>query len=69
MLKMKRITVNLEIYSDESIRKAIQAYCTLAKISIKQKKEQAIITFWHCKYDEDRTAKEFENYLIGIENS
>lgn len=66
---MKRITVNLEIYSVETIRKAIQAYCTLAKISIKQKKEQSIIIFWHCKYDEDRTAKEFENYLIGIENS
>ena len=66
---MKRITVNLEIYSDETIRKAIQAYCALAKMSIKHRKEQVTITFWHCKYDEDRTAKEFENYLIGIENS
>lgn len=26
-------------------------------------------TFWKCKYGEDVTIKEFENYMIGIENS
>lgn len=65
---MKRITVDLGIYSKETIQKAIQDYRNLAKISVKQNAEQATITFWYCKYDESRTVKEFENYLIGIEN-
>lgn len=66
---MKKITVNLEIYSEKTIQKAIQDYHSLAKISVKHRKERATITFWHCKYDENKTVKEFENYLIGIENS
>lgn len=31
--------------------------------------DYAIITFWKCKYDEELTVKEFENYMIGVENS
>lgn len=66
---MKRITVSAEIYSANTVRRAIKDYAALAKIDLRQKDRQLIITFWRCKYDEGRTAKEFENYLIGIENS
>ena len=45
--------------------KAVDAYRNLAKIQILRKRK---IVFWNCKYDEERTVREFENYLIGLEN-
>lgn len=44
-------------------------YKNYAAMSVQYKQEYAIITFWKCKYDEDQTIKEFENYMIGVENS
>ena len=35
---------------------------------VKSKKNNTIIIFSECKYDEMLTVMEFENYLIGLEN-
>lgn len=66
---MKKIEVNREVFSDAVIEKALFDYRAIAKTSLKKKDRYAIITFWFCKYDENQTTKEFENYLIGLENS
>lgn len=66
---MKRIEINREVYSDRVIEQALNDYKGIAKTSQKKKDKFFIITFWLCKYDESRTIKEFENYLIGLENS
>lgn len=66
---MKKLKINSSVYSDKTIKIAIQAYQNLAAITKKNKDDSAEITFWKCQYDEETTVKEFENYLIGIENS
>lgn len=66
---MKKVKFNCSIYSDKTIRTAILAYQHHAAISVKFKDGYSILTFWKCKYNEELTIKEFENYLIGIENS
>jgi hypothetical protein len=66
---MKKIKINRNIYSDRTIKAAIQAYKHHAMISANFKNEYAILTFLKCKYDEELTIREFENYMIGIENS
>ena len=69
MRKMKKVKINRSVYSDETIKTTIQAYQHHAVISAKIKGEHTVLTFWKCRYDEDQTIKEFENYMIGIENS
>lgn len=66
---MIRLNVSTDIYSLENISKAVDAYKELAKIKVSSKSETAKIVFRNCKYDEERTIREFENYLIGLENS
>ncbi len=66
---MKKISINREVFSDRSIKQALEDYKEIAKTSLKIKDKYAIVTFWFCKYDENQTIREFENYLIGTENS
>ena len=47
----------------------MRVYKSHAITTVSFKYEYAIITFWKCKYDEELTVKEFENYMIGVENS
>ena len=68
MQKMIRLNVNTDIYSTDNILKAVDAYRNLAKIQISRKRQIIKIVFWNCKYDEEITVREFENYLIGLEN-
>lgn len=65
---MIRLNVNTDIYSTDNILKAVDAYRNLAKIQISRKRQIIKIVFWNCKYDEEITVREFENYLIGLEN-
>lgn len=44
-------------------------YESYAAITAKFRDDYAVLTFGNCKYDEEQTIKEFENYMIGIENS
>lgn len=66
---MRKVQFNNSIYSCITIEKAIQAYQFLATIQISKNKDYTELTFVNCKYDTDVTIKEFENYMIGIENS
>lgn len=66
---MKKLKFNRSVYSDETIEKARVAYKNHALTVVTYKQQYAIVTFIKCKYDENQTVKEFENYMIGVENS
>lgn len=66
---MKKLKVNRSVYSDKSIHETMKVYKNYALMTVKYKEEYAIITFWKCLLDETQTVKEFENYMIGVENS
>lgn len=66
---MKKVKYNRAVYSDETILQAIKVYQDYAIISVKFRSDYAVVTFGKCRYNEDQTVKEFENYMIGIENS
>lgn len=66
---MRKLKINRSIYSDEAVETTMQAYRHLAMITAKIKDDSIVLTFWKCKYGDERTTKEFENYLIGVQNS
>lgn len=69
MQKMTKLKLRSDVYTEESIKKVIAVYKTLADIVIEgQKDGYMMICFINCIYDEKLTVKEFENYLIGVEN-
>ena len=66
---MKRVRIDRSIYSDDTIEKTRQVYKNYAITSLRYKRDYVEIIFWKCQYDEAQTIKEFENYMIGVENS
>ena len=66
---MKKVKINRSVYSDATIEKTMKAYKNHAITTVNYKRDYALVTFWKCKYDEEQTIKEFENYMIGVENS
>ena len=46
----------------------MNAYTDYAKMTLLENDRTWTLDFDECKYDEMRTIKEFENYLIGLEN-
>lgn len=66
---MKKVKINRSVYSDHTIEKTMLIYKNHAVTTVQYERDYAIVTFWKCKYDESRTIKEFENYMIGVENS
>ena len=65
---MKTLRLNKKVYQEDSVRLTITAYKDYAQFSLKESPDAWELAFSDCKYDEDRTVKEFENYLIGVEN-
>ena len=65
---MVTLMIRAELYSEETIAEGIRAYKGYATISCSQNDEYWHLCFKDCKYEEGRTIKEFENYIIGIEN-
>lgn len=66
---MRVLNLSKDLYSIENIERTAKVYKDYAKIKVKNEDEYYFVSFDKCKYDEDRTIKEFENYLIGLENS
>ena len=66
---MKRFKFNRNVYSDKAIEAAILAFKNHATMLVSYKKKYAIVSFIQCRYDETQTVKEFENYMIGVENT
>lgn len=48
---------------------AAAAYSALASIEVQKVTDSYMLLFSDCKYDEQTTVCEFENYLIGLENT
>lgn len=66
---MKKLILNRDIYSNYSIEKTMQAYRNHAVMTVYYDACYATVSFLQCKYDSDQTIKEFENYMIGVENA
>jgi len=66
---MKELILSADIYSYPVIEAAIIAYKNLATISICKQDRQIRLVFDECRFDTTMTIREFENYLIGLENS
>lgn len=65
---MKRTKLSKNIYDESIIRQAIRDYGSIANIQLKSDSNYYDLQFENCKYDENRTLKEFENYLIDLMN-
>lgn len=66
MKNKNTLLVSSEIFSEDVLRSAIQAYCGLAKIHVERAAENWVLTFQNCQYDTALTAHEFFNYLIDL---
>lgn len=66
---MKTLKLSKELYSLINIEETIDVYDRLANIEILHRNNCYLLSFSGCRYDTNRTIKEFENYLIGLENS
>ena len=62
------LEISKEIYDINSLQDALKAYKELATINLNDTESKWILEFRKCRYDAARTMKEFENYLIGMEN-
>ena len=62
------LELSKEIYSFDNIIQTCEIYKEYAQIKVKSKIDKVVLTFTHCKYACDITMKEFENYLINMEN-
>ena len=65
---MIELALNTEIYSEDKINQVQTVYREYAIITKKLVDQYLILKFDNCRYDESLTIKEFENYLIGLEN-
>ena len=66
---MSKLVLKKEIYSACTIETAVSAFRNIASITVESQSQQFVLQFSDCKTDTDLTIKEFENYLIGLENS
>ena len=66
---MTELSLNASLFSAEPLKKAIEDYQSLAEIMWYQADGYYMLSFRDCRFDPHRTAMEFENYMIGLENS
>ena len=69
---MKEMTIKLprELFDDHTIIKGSLDYRELADICIKDQKEKYyLVSVRNCRYDTLQTTREFENYLIDLQNT
>ena len=63
-----KLLLNKEIFTESDLRIAKAAYVSFADIKVSDAAQYWVISFSNCKYGEERTVKEFENYMIGLAN-
>ena len=61
--------LNKEFYESESLKKAVNAYKSIASISISEDQHFYYYKIESSIYDSDLVAKEFENYVLGLMNT
>lgn len=64
-----QMKIRNELFSRETIDRALADYRHLLTATVDYVGDYCGVTFVACKYDEELTARELENYMIGIENS
>lgn len=63
------INLNKELFDIQCIRSAAEAFKDLAEFDISNTdKKYYCVQFKNCIYSEETTGKEFENYLIDLQN-
>lgn len=62
------MNLNKEIFTKSKIVYAIDIYRDYANIKMTEESGYWILDFKNCRYGRERTEREFENYLIGLEN-
>lgn len=60
--------LNKGLYNESIIKQAIRDYRSIALIELSEDHSFYYLQFNECKYDEERTVREFENYLIDLTN-
>ena len=65
---MTNLRLNKELFALEPITDALSAYQNIAKIELSDDSNYWQCCFAVCKYGEEQTALEFENYLINLMN-
>ena len=63
-----KIKLNKEIYSAKHIQQAVSDYSSLADIRMTEENVYFVCSFSACRYDEQRTVKEFVNYVTDLMN-
>lgn len=63
MIKLK---LSKELYSEKDINNAISDFLHLADLEVSDESESFIVRISNCKYTEEETESEFENYLIEL---
>lgn len=53
-----------EVFSRDSVDAAVKAYGELARIDVEDAGAYWSCVFSECRYGDERTAREFENYVI-----
>ena len=70
MMENNTLKISLDIFSLNNIHAAISIYAGLSTIHITSIADNtAYLQFDSCKYDCDRTQKEFINYIINLEST
>lgn len=66
MKNKNELLVSSEIFSEDVLQTAIQAYRELAQIYVERAADHWVLTFQDCQYDTALTKHEFFNYLINL---
>lgn len=65
---MTSLRLNKELFALGPLTAALNAYQSIAKIELSDDSNYWRCCFVECKYGEEQTALEFENYLINLMN-
>ena len=66
MKNKNELLVSSEIFSEDLLQTAIQAYRELAQIHVERAADHWVLTLQDCQYDTALTKHEFFNYLINL---
>lgn len=66
MKNKNELLVSSEIFSEDLLQTAIQAYRELAQVHVERVADHWVLTFQDCQYDTALTKHEFFNYLINL---
>ena len=66
---MNTLELNKAVYSKDRIKQTILAYEPLVNIDMQEKSAYWVLSFTDCRYSVENTIREFENYLICLENT